>query len=121
MQQSDRWKRQVSETLKRLGAAPPARKADALRDLAAQGFRNLPPDFIAALFEGFAARLSLGKEAAADWLGAIGSILLMDYDDTPLSPDDWASLRDALRDASGELDLEVLTYAMALVVERGHL
>ena len=59
------------------------------------------------------------KSSAVAWLGAVGSILLMDYDGTPLDAKEWAELRDSLNLESGDLELELLSYAMGLVLEHG--
>jgi len=121
MQAADRWKHELETTIRRLGSSEPRRQAEALRDWVSSSFRGLPADLIAALFEDFPARLAEDREAALAWLGAVGSMLYMDYDGTPLAPADWAELREAFSDAGGDLDLELLTYVMGLVVERGHL
>lgn len=47
----------------------------------------------------------------------MAGIFLQDYDASPLSDDEWKELRDMLSADAGELDMEVLTYAMALVME----
>lgn len=86
-----------------------------------RSIRGLPDDLVASLLEGLEERLARDREAALAWLGTIASILLQDYDGGKLEPADWVALRDALDDSGGELDLELLTYAMALVVERGFL
>lgn len=77
----------------------------------------LPPSTRDAIFLGFQGRLQVDPIRATDWLVAIAGIFLQDYDGSPLSREEWHELRDILADDSGELDMDVLTYAMTLVME----
>jgi hypothetical protein len=74
-----------------------------------------------ALLESFAERWEADQGRATTWLAGVGSIILMDYDGTPFTKEEWAELRDAFSLGAGELDLELLGYAMGLVVEHGAL
>lgn len=77
----------------------------------------VPAESRNALQDAFAARLKADRTAALEWMGTVCSILLQDYDDSPLPREDWEELRDILNEGAGEMDLDLLTYAMALVVE----
>ncbi len=60
-------------------------------------------------------------ERAKLWLIATASIFLKEYDGSPLAHDDWEELRDMVAEFSGELDMDLITYVMGLVVENGAL
>lgn len=119
MNASDRWKHELDETLRRLGQASEAKQAEALQTWLLCSFRGIPSDLVDALLEGLAERLKRDRDKALTWLGAIGSILLLDYDGTALDREDWLGIKEAFADFGGEVDLDLLTYAMGLVVERG--
>jgi hypothetical protein len=121
MQAADRWKHELDETLRRLGPASPERQAEALRKWLSGSFRGIPADLVDELLDGLPARLAKDRDKALAWLGAIGSMFFMDYDGTTLEARDWEEIRDAFSDCGDDLDLEILTYVMALVVERGHI
>ncbi len=53
------------------------------------------------------------------WLGAISSIFLKDYDGTQLTIEEWEQVRDLAADFSGELDMNLVSYVMGLVLENG--
>lgn len=65
----------------------------------------------------FGEKLSTDPERAKAWLIATAGILLKDYDGSPLSHEEWEELRDMIADYSGELDMDTLSYAMALIME----
>ncbi len=69
----------------------------------------------------FEEKLSKDQERANAWLIAVASIFLKDYDESPLSHDEWEELRDMAADFSGELDMALVSYVMGLVVENGAL
>jgi len=48
-------------------------------------------------------------------------VLLQSYDETPLTIAEWRELRDLVADCADELDMDVVAYAMSLVVEYGAL
>jgi hypothetical protein len=58
---------------------------------------------------------------AIDWLGGVGSLLLMDYDDTTFTTDEWSEIRELLTVDAGEIDIEVLSYILGQVLEHGGL
>lgn len=119
MQPVDRWKRELDQSLSRLPPSKPGREAAALRDFFAASFRGLPRDFLDSLLEGLEDRLAADREGELARCATLGSILLMDYDEGTLADEDWDRLREAFSDSGGELDLELLTYAMQLVLDRG--
>jgi len=55
------------------------------------------------------------------WLAGVGSIFFMDYDGTPFETADWEEIREAVALEEDKLDMELLQYAMSLVVDHGAL
>ncbi|MDR2303862.1 MAG: hypothetical protein LBE10_04675 [Treponema sp.] len=54
-------------------------------------------------------------------LGAAAAFFLQEFDDRhmELKEEDWEDIRETLNEASGEIDLEILTKLMAALLERG--
>jgi len=48
-------------------------------------------------------------------------VLLKQYDGTPLTLSEWRELRDLVSDCADELDMEIVTYAMSLIMDYGAL
>lgn len=121
MQAVDRWKRDLDQTLSRAGGTSrdARRDARAVRELFALSFRNLPRDLLDALLEGLEERIASDREREIARCATLGSILLMDYDGEALDGDDWDGLREAFSEAGGEVDLDLLTYVMQLVLDKG--
>jgi len=92
-----------------------------VRGLFERSFPAVRGETAAALLADLAEKWRADPAAAASWLGTVASIVLLEYDGAPLSSEDWAGLREAFSAGSGELDLELLTYAMDLVLEHGAL
>ena len=80
-------------------------------------FGYLPPSTREAIFLSFENKRGENPERAFEWLAVMGGIFLKDYDDSPLSVDEWRELRDILSTDAGELDMDLLSYAMTLIVE----
>jgi len=49
------------------------------------------------------------------------SVLLKQYDGTPLTLSEWRELRDLVSDCADELDMEIVTYVMSLIMDYGAL
>ncbi|MEN6476905.1 MAG: hypothetical protein ABFC75_02800 [Rectinema sp.] len=81
-------------------------------------FGFVPEASRSLILESYLRRRAVDPTAALQWLGTLGGIFLQDYDDAPLARSDWEELRDILTAGSEEMDIDLLTYAMALVVER---
>ncbi|HUX41483.1 MAG TPA: hypothetical protein VMV83_09990 [Rectinemataceae bacterium] len=126
MQAIDRWKRELDQSLDRLdrslaGAQASARLGAAIREHFALSFRALPRDLLDALLEGVEAWFAADREGAKARCATLGSILLMDYDGGALEESDWDGLREAFSDAGGDVDLDLLTYVMQLVLDKGRI
>ena len=81
----------------------------------------LPPSLRDEIGNAFEGKRATDPQVAGLWLIATASIFLKDYDETPLSHDEWEEIRDLVADFSGELDMDIVSYAMGLVVENGAL
>lgn len=77
----------------------------------------LPPSTREEIFLAFENKRREDVGRASDWLIVIAGIFLLDYDGGILSNDEWGELRDILAADAGELDMDILSYAMTLVVE----
>ena len=124
MQAIDRWKRELDLSLARLdrnGAGAAARRGAVIREHFALAFRGLPRDLLDALLEGLEEKLATNPEAAVTRCATLGSVLLMDYDGGDLDEADWDGLRESFSEQGGEIDLDLLTYVMQLVLDKGRL
>jgi len=54
-------------------------------------------------------------------IATFAGVLLKQYDDTPLTLSEWRELRDLVSDCADELDIEIVTYAMSLIMDYGAL
>jgi hypothetical protein len=61
------------------------------------------------------------QNAAREWAGSLATILGGDYDGSPLSIEEWQELRDLVSENAGELDMDILSHVMSLVMEYGAL
>ncbi len=103
----DRWARDATDP-------------ERVRGLLHKGLPSLPSELIDDLNAAFLEKLRGNPrqaDKAVEWIGTVVSILENDYDGTPLSDADWRELGQIVGAASGELDLDTLTYAMNLVLE----
>jgi hypothetical protein len=67
----------------------------------------------------FEEKFKADQDQAKVWLGAAASIFLKDYDGSQLTFEEWEQIRDLTADFSGELDMDLISYVMGLVVENG--
>jgi hypothetical protein len=123
MQAIDKLKSVLDEWSRKAGPAPDPAAFNALRTTFARWIGAIPPDTIAAVFTAFMEKSSLGIErsgtAALDWLGGVGSLLLMDYDGTPFTQPEWIEIRELLTLDAGDMDIDTLTYILGQVLEHG--
>jgi hypothetical protein len=54
-------------------------------------------------------------------IATYAGVLLRQYDETPLTLSEWRELRDMVSDCADELDMEIVTYAMSLIMDYGAL
>jgi hypothetical protein len=111
----DKFKTDLDQALRRAGPGNGALAS--IRGFFEREFPAVRGETGDALMADFADKWRADPEAAAAWLGTVGSVIMQDYDGSPLSPEDWAGLREAFSAGSDELDLDLLTYAMSLVLE----
>lgn len=117
MKPSEKTASDLLRSIDSAGALPESSRPARYRESIDRALSFLPASTREALALSFAARSANGLEAAAAWLASVASIFMGDYDEAPLSGDDWRELRDILSAEAGELDMDTLTYAMTLVVE----
>lgn len=120
MQETDKFRTDLDKAVRRARKLPGVPvDPEALREFFYRSFATVPQDSLAALFSCFAGKSVEDEAAALEWLAAVGSILLMDYNEQPLSPEDWREIRDDISLCSDEIDLDLLSYVMTLVVDHG--
>lgn len=125
MQAIDKLKSDLDDWTRKAGPSPSQRDLDTLRTSFSRAVGQVPQETLAAVYASF---LSLygangpeGRARALTWLGGVGSILLMDYDGTPFSREEWSEIKELLTLDAGEIDMEVLSYALSQVMEHGAL
>lgn len=121
MQPTDKFRTDLDQTLKRSRDSSGAPKPETLRDFFFRYFPRVADETKASLFASFLDAWRRSPERATAWLAGMGSILLMDYDGSPFTREEWAELRESLALAQDELDLDLLSYAMSLIVDHGAL
>lgn len=119
MQATEKFRSDLDQTLRRAGGLSEQARHEALRVFFYQYFRGIPQETLADLFTIFLGKWSLAEERAIAWLGGVGSLLLMDYDGTPYSLEEWTEIRDAVVLEQGEIDIDLLSYVMTVVVDHG--
>jgi hypothetical protein len=94
---------------------------ESLRALFFGQLRAMPNDLLSDIFMDFLERYNSDSDASRarslDWLSGVASLLSGEYDGTPFSKDDWESLRAAVSANAGDIDINLLTEIMALILE----
>lgn len=125
MQAIDKLKSDFDDWTRRAGPNPSRHDLDSLRMAFSRAIGPIPQETISAVFANFLALYGSdgprGSAKAVEWLGGIGSLFLMDYDGTPFTREEWAEIEELATVDSGEIDMEVLSYILAQVLEHGAL
>lgn len=121
MQAIDKFHSDLNSALKRSGGAPETMRLEALRQFFYNEFRSVPEEALAGLFTSFLEKWREGEEKALAWLGGVASLLMMDYDDTLFTKAEWADIKESVILGEDEIDLELLSYIMGLVLDHGAL
>jgi hypothetical protein len=119
MQPTDKFRSDLDAKLRRLDGQSERVRLEALRTFFDRGFPSVAEEVKASLYAAFLEAWRTDQGRAKEWLGSVGSILLMDYDGTPMSKDEWEEIRESVALGSDELDIDLLGYIMALVVDHG--
>jgi hypothetical protein len=118
MQEIDKFRKNLDAALKRSASSGEAKRLEDLRQFFYQEFRPIPQEALAALFVSFLeVRRKDGEERGLAWLGGVASLLLQDYDGTDFSHDEWVDIKESLLVAQEEIDMDLLSYIMALVLD----
>lgn len=117
MKPSEKTRNDLERSLAEAGKLPEGTRAAHFKACVERYFGFLPQTAREGILQSFADRQVKDAGSAVAWLLVIAGIFLQDYDGSPLSDEDWRELRDILSEASGELDMDILSYAMTLVVE----
>jgi len=54
-------------------------------------------------------------------IATFAGVLLRQYDATPLTLSEWREIRDLVSDCADELDMDIVAYAMSLIMDYGAL
>ena len=127
MRETDKFRTDLGRAEGRLasggsGAAAGGGETAALervRDFFYRSFPRVGEETLAALFAAYAERRRSSPPEGADWLAGVASILLLDYDGYPFERSDWEEIREAIALEEESLDMELLEYAMSLVLDHG--
>ncbi len=117
MHASDKFRTDLGAALARASKADGGLAANDIDFFFRRNFPAVPQGTRDDLLASFLERASRDRQKAEAWLGTVASIFFMDYDDTPLSDEDWAELRESTNLGADELDLELLSYVMGLVLD----
>jgi hypothetical protein len=77
----------------------------------------LPPSAREAMVSLSLQKLRSDPERAPIVIATFALALSKSYDGTPLTLSEWKELRDLVRDCADELDMDIVTYVMSLVME----
>ncbi|MCE5256837.1 MAG: hypothetical protein LLF89_08345 [Spirochaetaceae bacterium] len=80
-------------------------------------FSSLPESAKGLLRELFSRKYQADPGAATEWLATLGTIFAQDYDGTPLREAEWRELPGIISAGAGEMDMELVSYVMGLVME----
>ena len=117
MKPSEKARSDLLRSLAEAEKLPGNARAAHFRSSIERSLAFLPPATREALAFSFDEKRRVDEGKAIEWLVAVTGIFLKDYEDSPLSADEWRELRDILSSDAGELDMDILSYAMTLVVE----
>lgn len=121
MQPTDKFRTDLDQAARRAAGRGEAAEVEALRAFFYRSFPKIGEEAKSSLFAAYLERRRASPGTASAWLSGVGSVLMMDYDGTPFEKADWAELREAVVLEEENLDMDLLEYVMALVVEHGAL
>jgi hypothetical protein len=117
MRETDKFRSDLERA--RRGAGGARAPDESLRSFFYRSFPSVGDQAKSALFSSYIERRRASEDEAAAWLAGAGSVLMMDYDGTAFSRDDWREIRDAVALEEGDLDIDLLEYVMSLVLDHG--
>lgn len=121
MQPTDKFRTDLDQAARRAAGRGEAAEVEALRSFFFRSFPGVGREALSSLFAAYLERRRSRPNAAAGWLAGVGSVLMMDYDGTLFDKADWEELREAVALEEEDLDIDLLEYVMALVVDHGAL
>ncbi|TFG78902.1 MAG: hypothetical protein E4H20_12370 [Spirochaetales bacterium] len=125
MQAIDKLKSDLDDWERRSTPSADMKALDGLRLSFSRTVGSVPEETISAIFTSFLGLYgSVGPRQGAkaiEWLGGVGSLFLMDYDGTPFSKAEWEDIRELVTLDAGEIDMDVLSYILSVVMEHGAL
>jgi hypothetical protein len=119
MQPIDKFKADLDSAARRAAGRGEAAEVEALRSFFFRSFPRVGDEAKAALFASYLERRRVSADSASAWLSGAGSVLMMDYDGTPFAKADWEEIREAIVLEEENLDIGLLEYVLALVLDHG--
>ena len=119
MQPTDKFRTDLDQTARRASGRGESAEIEAIRSFFHRSFPRVGEEAKASFFASYLERRRSSPETAPLWLAGVGSVLMMDYDGTSFEKADWEVIRDAVTLEEQEMDMDLLEYVMALVVEHG--
>ena len=121
MQPIDKFRTDLDQAARRAAGRGEAAETESIRSFFYRSFPRIGEEAKAALFAAYLERRRSSPETASVWLAGVGSVLMMDYDGTPLERGTWVELREAIALEEEAIDMDLLEYVMSLVVDHGAL
>jgi len=126
---SERFRRQVNKIRKEFRTAPEGELLAQIRNAFDLCLASIPAVMRDDIFEYLVGRFADRKSRYADllmytdYMGDFIDLLNVDYDEhqDPIFADDWDYLREVVTEFAGDLDMDLVNYAMELVVRKGHI
>lgn len=117
MKPSEKTKSDLIRSLGEGEKVPESARPSLFKDCVERYFGFLPASTREAIFLAFEEKRRQEAARASEWLVIVAGIFLQDYDGDQLSDEEWRELRDFLSMDQGELSMDVLSYAIGLVLE----
>ncbi|TVQ41113.1 MAG: hypothetical protein EA384_01180 [Spirochaetaceae bacterium] len=126
---SERFRRRLLKIPRTHPDASPEQRVDLARSGFAGCLSGFPEGLVDDLFEYFHDKNAPLLQANAtlpeygERMGALLDLFLLDYDvqGDPLPREDWEFIRDSIDAFAVDMDMDVVNYVMALIVEKGAL
>jgi hypothetical protein len=122
MKKADKFRSDLDELAKKTAKDQGKDGLEGFRRLLYRNLNGLPHELLAGTFLSFQDKyLERGSERALEWLAGVVSLYLGEYDGTKFSREEWMEIRETVDAEAGEIDLDLLTQIMVLVMENGAL
>lgn len=127
MNMSERFYRGLDKIAGRSGTAGLAATVEEVRGVFEGSMGRVPETLVRSVYLRFLDGFNKSGKPEAEFvpsaydLGAYVDLFWMEYDENfrKLADEDWTFLRDELSSCAGSMDMDILTYVMTQIVDRG--